>query len=457
MTIPLVAAALLGAFLSMGSMFFYQSHMVMGKFIEGVSSVSLIAVPLFIFAADIMTRGSSAQRLINLVMALQGHKKGGVAITTASVCALFGAVSGSTQATVVAIGKPLRPVLIENGYKDTFALPLITSASGIALLIPPSIGMIIYASVAKTSIADLFIAGILPGLLVLLLFSLYSIFYAYRKKIQTMPKASMAERYAALRHALLPLGFPLIIIIGIYGGFVSPLEASAICVLYAFIVEFFIFRAINLKDVVDVAKTTGLVTAVVFILVGAGAVFSWIIALEGIPEIILTSMGFGDTIDISALTPETLNAKKTALLVAICVAFFVGCMFVDSIVVILIFVPIFLPDINALELDKILIGVLITMQVAIGAITPPFGCNIFTAVAIFRRPYLDVVRGSFPFIALFVVAVGLLIIFPEIALFLIDEKTNKMQFFLIIGAIYLGIKLIQLGYNFIHNSHKLKP
>ncbi len=455
MVVPLIATSLLGVFLFIGGSYFFvgdfsQSHIIMSKFIEGVSPVSLIAVPLFIFAADIMTRGSSAQRLITLVMALQGHKKGGVAITTASVCALFGAVSGSTQATVVAIGKPLLPVLEQNGYSERFSLPLITSASGIALLIPPSIGMIIYASVAKTSIADLFIAGILPGILVLVLFSAYSVFHAYGHNIPTMEKATSKEVGYALMRAFLPLGFPAIIIIGIYGGFFSPLEAAAICVLYAFIVEFFIYRSISLGDIMDIAKTTGLVTAVVFVLVGAGAVFSWMIAYESIPELVLSYFGFGDSIgDIKALSDSQIAAKQTSLLIAICIAFFLGCMFVDSIVVILIFVPIFLPDINALGLDKVLIGVLITMQVAIGAVTPPFGCNIFTAVAIFRKPYYAVVRGSFPFIVLFVLAAALLIKFPDIALYLIRDDVHITRFFLYVLGVYLIMRLMIFCWNYI--------
>lgn len=405
MMIPLTTAALVSFYLM------FDGFSQMGTFVQqmmgGIRPASLIAVPMFILAADIMTRGQSANRLIDMVMAFIGHIKGGLAVSTAASCTLFGAMSGSTQATVVAVGSPLRPKMLKAGYSDSFTLALIINASDIAFLIPPSIGMIIYGVVSETSIAELFIAGVGPGLLLLVLFSAYSLFYAWRHNVPTEEKASWAQRGVAVQKAVWPLFFPFIIIGGIYGGIFSPTEAAAVCVLYAFFLEFVIFRSLNLADIYRIAKSTGLVTAVVFILVAVGNGFAWIISFAQVPHMLLEAVGVNDM-------------GPVGVMVTISVAFFIACMFVDPIVVILVLTPIFAPAIAATGLDPVLVGVLITLQVAIGSATPPFGCDIFTAIAIFRRPYWEVIRGTPPFLFLLLIATGLIIAFPQIALFLRD-------------------------------------
>lgn len=406
MKIPLIAGATLGVYLLYDGDL-SKTQFVIQQMMAGIRPAALIAVPMFILSADIMTRGKSASKLIDLVMAFVRHIKGGLAVSTAGACAIFGAVSGSTQATVVAIGSPLRPRLQQGGYKDSFILALIINSSDIAFLIPPSIGMIIYGIVAKTSIPELFIAGIGPGLLILFLFSVYSVIHAYLNDIPTEPKASWSERGRALYNALWPLGFPFIIIGGIFGGIFSPTEAAAVGVAYAIVLEGFIFKTMDYSDFYDTALSTGLVTAVVFILVGAGAAFAWVLSYAQVPQQLLGAIGIAEM-------------DKYGVLFVISIAFFVGCMFVDPIVVILILVPIFAPVVHNVGLDPVLVGTIITLQVAIGSATPPFGCDIFTAIAIFKRPYMEVVKGTPPFICILLSVAVALIFFPEIALFLRD-------------------------------------
>ncbi len=410
MMIPLIAGSLIG-FVTLFKGFGQLDTMVQ-QILGGIQPASLIAVPMFIFAADIMTRGQSANRLIDLVMSFVGHIKGGLAVSTATACTLFGAVSGSTQATVVAVGGPLRPRMLKAGYNDSFVLALIVNSSDIAFLIPPSIGMIIYGVVSGTSISELFIAGIGPGLLILFLFSIYSYIYAVKNNVPTESKASWGERGRAVQRALWPLGFPVIIVGGIYGGVFSPTEAAAACVLYALLLEMGVFREMSLKQLYATAKSTGLITAVVFILVGAGAAFSYVISFAQIPQQVLGGIG------INEMGPY-------GVLFTISIAFFVGCMFVDPIVVILIFVPIFAPVVQSVGLDPVLVGTIITLQVAIGSATPPFGCDIFTAIAVFKRPYAEVVKGTPPFIFMLLSVSVLLIFFPQIALFLRDIAFGK--------------------------------
>ncbi|MDX1297520.1 MAG: TRAP transporter large permease [Pseudomonas sp.] len=403
MMATLLAAAAAGfvLFFNMGPEFIVQ------QMIAGIRPAALVAVPMFILAADIITRGATANRLLDVAMAFVGHVRGGMAVTTALSCALFGALSGSTQATVVGVGSIMRPKMLQQGYKDSFAISLIINASDIALLIPPSIGMIIYGVVSGTSVAELFIAGIGPGLLLMSLLAGYCYIYARINGIPSGEKYSWMQRLVTCRRAILPLLLPVMTIGGIYSGMFSPTEAAAISVLYALILEVLIFRRVKLSDLSSIALSTGLITAVVFILVAAGSAFSWVISFAQIPQQILSGIGI-------------MSASPTELLIIISVAFFIGCMFVDPIVVMLILVPIFAPAVRLSGLDPVLVGTIITLQAAIGSATPPFGCDIFTAIAVFRRPYVDVIRGSLPFFVILLLTSVLLIMFPPITLFLRD-------------------------------------
>ena len=376
--------------------------------ISGVRPSVLVAVPMFILAADIMTKGHTANRLLDLVHAFLGHRRGGLPITTAVSCTLFGAVSGSTQATVVAIGSALRPKMLKAGYKDSFTMALLVNSSDIALLIPPSIAAIIYGVAASESVGELFIAGIGPGVLIMVMFSIYSWWISKKLDIPVEPRVNWAGRLRALRGALLPMGFPVVVLGGIYSGLFSPTEAAAMSVFYALIIEMLVYRSVKWRDLPSIALSTGLITAVVFILVGAGQAFSWVISMAQIPTEVL-----GPILDTVADNP-------TLLLVVIAVSFFVACMFVDPIVAIFVLTPIFIPAIDASGVDPILVGTLVVLQSAIGSATPPFGYDIFTAMAVFRRPYMEIVKGTPPFIIMLLATTVLLIMFPQIALFLRD-------------------------------------
>ncbi|MFZ5968361.1 MAG: TRAP transporter large permease [Bacillota bacterium] len=375
--------------------------------IAGVQPFVLLAVPMFIFAADIMCAGQTAKRLLDFVETFVGHIHGGMSITTAATCTLFGAISGSTQATVVAIGKPMRNRLLNIGYDDEDTIGLIISSAIIALLIPPSISMIMYCVVTGASVGDLFIAGVIPGLLILLFFAVFNYFHAKRKNIPRTVKLTWSERVKAIKEAIAPLGFPVIIFAGIYSGFFSPTEAAAVSVLYATILELFIFKTIKPKDFPQIALSTAVVTAAVFILVAAGSLFSWAISYAKIPQMIT-----------AALLGPSPSALK--ILVMVTVFYFVGCMFVDSIVVIIILTPIFYPLAVKAGIHPIHLGIIVTLQAAIGSISPPFGCNIFTACAIFDRPYLKVVKGIPPYMIMLIIISVLIIMFPQLSLLLIS-------------------------------------
>lgn len=370
----------------------------------GVEVFSLLAVPMFIFGADIMSMGHTSNRLLDLVNTFVGHVKGGLAITTAATCTFFGAISGSTQATVVAVGKPMYSKMVDKGYGVSESLALIINSSNIALLIPPSVVMVMYGVVTGASVGELFIAGIGPGLVVLAFFCIYNYFDAKKKDTPVEEKSTWAERGTAFKKALLPLGFPAIIIGGIYAGLFSPTEAAAASVLYALILEVVIYKSIKLKDIPSIALSSGMVTAVVFILVAAGASFAWMFSLGRIPQMLTSSILGTDPSAIKILT-------------VVSIFFFVACMFVDQLVAIIILAPIFVGPAAAAGIDPIHLGVIVTLQSAIGSATPPFGCNIFTASAVFNKPYMAVIRKTVPYFVMFFIVSALMIFFPQVALF----------------------------------------
>lgn len=368
----------------------------------GIEVFSLLAVPMFIFAADIMSYGQTSRRLLDLVYTFVGHIRGGLAITTAATCTIFGAISGSTQATVVAIGKPMYQDMVDKGYGVSESIALIINSANIALLIPPSTVMVMYGVVTGASVGELFIAGVGPGLIVLAFFSLFNYFDAKRKGIPVEKKTSWADRWKSFKKAIFALGFPVIIVGGIYSGMFSPTEAAAISVAYSFLIEFFIYKTIKIKDIPEIALSTAVVTSVVFILVAAGAALSWVLSLARLPQILANA--------VLGVNPSALR-----VMVMVSIFFFIACMFTDQLVAIIILAPMFVGPATAAGIDPIHLGVIVTMQAAIGSCTPPFGCNIFTASAVFNKPYMTVIRKTVPYFIMYFI-ISILMFVPEIAL-----------------------------------------
>ena len=368
---------------------------------SSVESYVLLAIPMFIFSADIIVQGRTANRLLDFVNDLFGHIRGGTGIVAAATSTIFGSVSGSSQATIAAIGSPIRKRALEYGYKDSHIIGLIINSAGIAILIPPSIVMIYYGMITGTSVGDMFVAGVIPGVMIFLGFSIWEYITAVRQDIPVEPKASWKKRWTSFKSAILTFGFPILILGGIYSGMFSPTEAAAFAVLYAFILEVIVFRSVHVKDIYHIAVSTGVVTSIVFILLAAGGAFSWIISYLRIPQ---------------QITETVLSSDPSQLEVLLIMSLFflISCMFVDSLVAIAILTPIFFPIAVTTGIDPVAIGILITMQATLGTVTPPFGVNIFTASAIFKKPYFDVVKGIVPYILIFLAINMLLILYPDI-------------------------------------------
>lgn len=384
-----------------------QPYLATQQLIAGVSTQALLAVPLFIFGADIMSAGQTSKRLIDFVESLVGHIYGGLAITTSAACTFFGAISGSTQATLVAIGRPLHERLLKRGYREQDTMALIESSAIIDLLIPPSISMTMYSVVTGSSVGDLFIAGVVPGILMLFFFSVYSYFYARKHKIPRTKRATVKQILSTLKHGIAALGFPAIIFGGIYTGLFSPTEAAAVCVLYSTICEVFLYKSLKFKDFRAIALSSAVVTTAVFVLVAAGQLLSWVISYARLPQLIAEL--------VLGTDPSALRVLITAALF-----FFVSGMFVDSLVAIVILTPIFYGPAIAAGVHPIHLGVLVVLQAALASISPPFGCNLFTACAVFEQPYANAVKKLAPYLIMLVILTVIIIAFPSLSTFLIS-------------------------------------
>lgn len=381
-----------------------QPTMVIQQLISGINPFALLAIPLFIFAADIMSAGHTAKRLVDFVKSFIGHLHGGLGVSLAGTCTLFGAISGSTQATVVAVGKTLRPQMLESGYIQSDVDALIVSSANIAALIPPSVTMIMYCVVTGTSVGEMFIAGIAPGVLIFILFSAYQYVHSRKNNIPRTKKTTWSEKGTSLLKALLPLGFPIIVVGSIYTGKASPTEAAAISVLYAAFLEMVIYRTVKLKDLGKIALSTGVMTGVLFILLAGGQLFSLVLTYANVPQIIATGVLGG-------------NPSQIVVLLWVTLFFFVSGMFVDPLISVVVMTPIFYGPAMAAGIDPIWLGIIITIQCILGAISPPFGANIFTACAAFDIPYTKVVKGLPPYLLIMIVISVILIFFPQLITF----------------------------------------
>ncbi|WP_370303161.1 TRAP transporter large permease [Pseudooceanicola sp.] len=378
---------------------------IMQRFISGIDKFSLLAIPLFIFSANIMRSGGLSTRIIALSQALVGHLPGGMALTTIVACMLFGAVSGSSPATVVAIGGIVLPALKEARYGEQFSVGLITSSASVALIIPPSIGMIVYGVVTGTSVGDLFLAGIIPGLLLGLTFMAYAYAYAARHRLPLAPAPSLGQVWHAFRDAGWALGVPVVIIGGIYGGVFTPTEAAAVACIYAVAVTALVYGEMNPRRLLDCAIESAMGTAQIMILIGAASGLAWLLTIEQVPQQLSgTLLGFSES--------------KIMLLLMMNLILIIAGMFIDPTSITMIFAPIFLPICLAMDISPIHLGLILVVNSAIGMYTPPFGFNLFVASGISRLSIDRMVPGVLPFILCGIAAVLLITFTPQLSLWL---------------------------------------
>ncbi|MFP6735415.1 MAG: TRAP transporter large permease [Rhodospirillales bacterium] len=380
-----------------------QMHITM---FGSVDKFGLLAVPFFLFAGELMGRGGISKRLVAWVMALVGGVRGSLGLTTVGTSTIFGAISGSSPATVAAIGQIMFKPLRDAGYDDKFSVGVLTSSGAIAIVIPPSIAMILYGTAAEENVALLFAAGVLPGLLIAAMMGVYIYAYAYRRGIRERSAFDMAVFLRATKDGIWALGMPFIILGGIYAGVFSPTEAAGVSCVYAIVVTKFIYRDITWKGIWDVAVSSMYLTSQVLIIVAAAGVFSWLLTVSGIPQSMVQWI-------------DSLNLSPWMILLAINILLLiVGCV-LDPSSAILVLTPLLLPIVSAIGVDLIHFGIIMTVNLSIGMFTPPFGLNIFVAQALFRAPLSSIYPGLVPFIIINIVALGFVTYIPELSLFLL--------------------------------------
>jgi C4-dicarboxylate transporter DctM subunit len=361
----------------------------------------LLAIPMFILAGSLMARGSIAKKLVDVMVNVAGPLPGGLAIACTLACAVFAAISGSSLVTLLAIGSIAYPALTGNGYSKTFAIGLICAAGTLGIMIPPSIAMILYGIMTETSITKLFAGGVMPGVMLIVFLSVYSVVMNWHVERQTF---NLRQTLTAFRKGIFALLMPVILLGGIYSGFFSPTEAAAVALAYAIIVEALILRELKLRDYGAVLSDTVILLGRLLPLVAIASSLNTILDYEGITEAWVASIG---------------DAIQNPVLLMICVNLLllvVGCLMeVSSAMVVLS--PLLEPIMVNAGYDPVHFGIVMTANLEIGYLTPPVGLNLIVAMVAFKEQFTLVVKAVLPFIAVMLGWLALISFVPSIALF----------------------------------------
>ncbi|MBP0439991.1 TRAP transporter large permease [Tianweitania sediminis] len=369
--------------------------------ISGIDSFTLLAIPLFLFAGLLMVHGGLAPRIVRLCSALVGRTTGGLAIVMVAACMLFGSLSGSGVADVVAIGTMLLPAMKVRGYDEGFSASLLGTAGSLGSVIPPSIVLIVYGTATNSSIGQLFVASIIPGILLGFGLMVAAYYISRRNGWKGGEAFAWPEFWSALRGSLLALLAPVIIIGGIRGGFFTPTEAACIGVVYALFIGVFVYRELTVPTIGDLLRQTTEMTGAILFVIACASIFGWILAAEQVPQLAV------DT--ISGLT----DSATIALLLMMAVMLVLGT-FMESIAIILVLAPVFLPILRVYGIDPVYFGILLTINLAIGANTPPLGIDLMAACRVGGIPMSRAFGYLLPFIGVMTGILIFLVLFPWI-------------------------------------------
>lgn len=375
------------------------------KLFTGIEKFEIMAIPFFILAGNFLTHGGVARRMINFASSMVGHWHGGLALAGVVACALFAAVSGSSPATVVAIGSILLPAMVKQGYPKAFGVGVIGTSGGLGILIPPSIVMVIYAVSTNSSIGKLFIAGIVPGLLLAAVLLGVTWAVAKKRNYPRMAKASWGQRFAALRESIWGLLLIVVVIGGIYSGIFTATEAAAMSAVYAFIVALFIYKDLTWKQVPKVLLDSANMSAMLLYIITNAVLFSFLLTSENIPQ------NLADWINHMGLSPWMFLLVVNLLLL-------LAGNFMEPSSVLLITAPILFPVAMALGIDPIHLGIIMTVNMEIGMITPPVGLNLYVASGIAKMGLTDVTKACAPWILVMIGYLMLITYVPAISLWL---------------------------------------
>lgn len=395
---------------AISALFFFTPYNVIGSaeiMFNGLKP-ALMAIPMFILAGSLMSKGSSATRIVEFAKSLVGHLPGGLPISAILACIIFAAVSGSSPATVVAVGSVMFLAIKNAGYPKSYAVGAITSAGSLGILIPPSVVMIVYGVTAEVSIEKLFMAGVVPGLMIGLMMMIYAYVGARRLGFKATKPESFKVRFKKFKDAFWALLIIFVIIGGIYGGIFTATEAAGISAVYAFIISVFVYRDIKFKDLYAVFLDAAITTAMIFFIIGFAVVFAHFLTNERIPHLIA----------------EFLVAQEMSwwmFLILVNVVLFIMGQFMEPSSVIMIMTPLLLPIALALGIDPIHFGIVMVVNMELGMLTPPVGLNLFVASSLTGLSLKDVMTSVLPWLGVMLVGLLLITYIPDISLWLPNQ------------------------------------
>lgn len=375
------------------------------KFISGLDSFPLLAIPLFVLAGQLMSHGGLARRIVDMSLVFVGHIRGGLGLVVIFSTMLMSGISGSPAANTAAIGSIAVPAMVKRKYPVGFATAILAAAGGVSTLVPPAIDLIIIGVIANISIGALFAAGVLPAVLCGVAIMVLANYKARKMALPLIEPMSREEKLKTLRDGLLPVLMVLIILGGIYGGVFTPTEAAAVAVVYGFCVAFFIYKELKLKDLPEVLLKTCSLTGVVLLVLATANMFSFVLTFEGLP------LAMADMI-----TAYAFNWIMFILFVHI--LFFVLGMVMDCLPPILILMPILVPVATAMGIDPVHFGIIVAANVGLGMVSPPVGICLFVACGIANTRIERVVRPLLPFLLILVISLMVITFVPQISLFL---------------------------------------
>ncbi|MBY0121753.1 TRAP transporter large permease [Bacillus sp. S/N-304-OC-R1] len=386
----------------------FNMNMLPQRFFTAIDSFPMMAIPGFVLAGVLLARGGISKYLIEALRSWVGHLPGGLSVVTILACMIFAAISGSSPATAAAIGSIMIPAMVNAGYDKKYSMGLVAAAGTLGILIPPSIPLIIYGITAEESIGKLFMAGVIPGLLLGGVLIVSAIFYAKRKGYGKGEKASWEERGKKSLKAIWGAFLPFLILGSIYSGIVTPTESAVIAVFYGIIVSAFIYRELHWKDVRPIIVESINITAMIFLIIGAASLFGLYLTNAQIPQ------------EIGAWIASS-ELNKWVFMIIVNILFFVMGMFLEAVSIILITLPILLPMLKHFDINLIHFAIIMTINMELGMITPPVGLNLFVVSGIAKEKLGNVVKGVIPFIVLMIVVLIFVIIVPGLSLWLPDR------------------------------------
>lgn len=372
---------------------------------DGINKFPLMAIPMFILAGNLLSKGGSARRIIDFAKSMVGHLPGGLPMSAIFACVIFAAVSGSSPATVVAIGSIMFVAIKEAGYPKEYAVGGITTAGSLGILIPPSVVMIVYGVTSDTSIAKLFMAGVVPGLMLGGMMILQTYIGAKKLGFKASVPEPWSERIKKFGKAFWALLIVVVVIGGIYGGIFTPTEAAAASAIYALIISLFVYKDIKFKDLWDICLESAITTAMIFFIIANAFVFAYLLTSENIPQTIADSI-------LAA------NIGKIGFLIIVNILLFIMGQFMEPSSVVMIMVPLLLPIATALGVDPVHFGILLIVNMEIGMITPPVGLNLFVASGLTGMNLKDVIVSCLPWTLTLFIGLILVTYIPEISLWL---------------------------------------